>query len=272
MCARSVSVSWPVNLRIASRHKSGSFQAICPCHEDRVASVTITVKPDRVLVYDHAGCSTEQILAAWGVTYGELGELMSGVVPVTGNQAKLTQPDNGSPKKRRAEIIETYDYQDEDGKLLFQVCRTEPKGFLQRVACDDGSWSWSTEGCRKVLYRLPRLVRLLAGSPVVVCEGERCVHALEGLGFIATTSPGGASSWREDLSVPLRIAKVTVLHDQDEPGLKYANAVVSSLRRHTQVAIVTIPGLPNKGDVCDFVKAGGTAKDLLKIIKNQTEE
>jgi hypothetical protein len=31
-----------------------------------------------------------------------------------------------------ASIIATYDYADQAGKLLYEVCRTEPKDFFQR--------------------------------------------------------------------------------------------------------------------------------------------
>lgn len=37
-----------------------------------------------------------------------------------------------------SQLVKTYDYVDEKEKLLFQVCRYEPKGFRQRRPDDKG--------------------------------------------------------------------------------------------------------------------------------------
>jgi hypothetical protein len=41
-----------------------------------------------------------------------------------------------------------YDYRDESGTLLFQVCRIEPKDFRQRRPDGRGGWTWSVKGVR----------------------------------------------------------------------------------------------------------------------------
>src|ERR1700687_1003875 len=51
-------------------------------------------------------------------------------------------------KNRKARIVATYDYCDERGELLFQVCRNEQKEFPQRRP--DGAWG--INGIRKVVY------------------------------------------------------------------------------------------------------------------------
>ena len=100
-----------------------------------------------------------------------------------------------------------YDYEDEQGRPLYQVVRFEPKGFSQRRPFGDG-WAWgvtedvyvrgkngdlylpgdasndaervSLEACRLVLYRLPKIVAAVkAGLSVHIVEGEEDVHALE---------------------------------------------------------------------------------------------
>src|SRR5262245_16492864 len=53
--------------------------------------------------------------------------------------------------------IATYDYRDERGDLLFQVCRFEPKTFRQRRPDGKGGWTWSVKGLRRLPYRLPEL-------------------------------------------------------------------------------------------------------------------
>jgi hypothetical protein len=55
-------------------------------------------------------------------------------------------------------IVATFDYRDENGALLFQVCRTEAKKFMQRRPNGGGDWIWKLEGVRRVPYRLPELI------------------------------------------------------------------------------------------------------------------
>lgn len=118
-----------------------------------------------------------------------------------------------------------YDYVDEQGRLLYQVVRFEPKGFSQRRPHGDG-WAWGVtedvyargrsgdlyldddappdaervplDACRQVLYRLPN-VKAAAddGRSVHLVEGEEDVHALEALGLVATCNPGGALKWED---------------------------------------------------------------------------
>src|SRR5215471_13253367 len=57
-----------------------------------------------------------------------------------------------------AKVIATYDYHDENGVLLFQVCRLHPKTFLQRRPDGSGGWTWKVKGVRQIPYRLPELI------------------------------------------------------------------------------------------------------------------
>ena len=66
--------------------------------------------------------------------------------------------DRGS--KRRKMVATYYDYTDESGALLFQVCRLDPKDFRQRrrPRPDDppdkvkDGWVWSVKGVRQVPF------------------------------------------------------------------------------------------------------------------------
>src|SRR5262245_63486625 len=55
-------------------------------------------------------------------------------------------------------IVAAYDYTDDEGELLYQVVRLEPKDFRQRRPDGKDGWTWSA-GERRVLYRLPELVQ-----------------------------------------------------------------------------------------------------------------
>ncbi len=54
------------------RTSSNSWVACCPAHEDRSPSLTIKETPETVLLHCFAGCSTDEILGAVGMTFDDL--------------------------------------------------------------------------------------------------------------------------------------------------------------------------------------------------------
>ncbi|HWQ35422.1 MAG TPA: hypothetical protein VNQ79_21425 [Blastocatellia bacterium] len=74
-----------------------------------------------------------------------------------------------------------YDYRNDTGALLYQVCRFEPKSFRQRRPDGNGGWLWRLEGARRVPYRLPELIAADPGEIVFIVEGEKDVDALRAL-------------------------------------------------------------------------------------------
>lgn len=154
-------------------------------------------------------------------------------------------------------IVATYDYRDERGNLLFQVCRKEnPKRFVQRRP-DGQGWIWQTQGVRRVPYRTPELLAADPSRPVFIVEGEKDVETLERLGHLATTGPGGAGKWRFVAEEARRILKgrnVTIIPDADEVGRTHARLVAQELSSAAKsVRILEVPAK----DVTEFVENNG---------------
>ena len=59
------------HFRVAHRH-GDTAQCFCPIHRDKTASLTVTKKIDRIVVFCHAGCQTKDVLAAVGLTMKDL--------------------------------------------------------------------------------------------------------------------------------------------------------------------------------------------------------
>ncbi len=229
------------------------FDCRCPSHEDRNPSLSVAVGADgRVLLRCHAGCSTAQIAAALGLTLPDLFASRNG--------------DGGERKGGLGKLAATYDYLDERGALLYQVCRFEPKDFRQRRPDENGDgWKWGLGSARRVLYRLPQVVEAVeSGAPVWVCEGERDVHSLEAQGVTATTCPMGALKWRDEYSEALAHANVVVLADSDEPGLEHARLVAKSLEGVAATVEAERCPDPHK-DASELLAAGGKLDDLLPL-------
>jgi len=60
--------------------------------------------------------------------------------------------------------LATYDYRDESGTLLFQVCRMPGKKFRQRRPDGIGGWIWRLDDTRRVPYRLPELAAAIQSA------------------------------------------------------------------------------------------------------------
>src|ERR1039458_6433925 len=134
-------------------------------------------------------------------------------------------PDTPKRNGGKAAIVASYDYRDEAGKLLFQVCRLEPKDFKRRRpdATQPDSWLWKTAGVRSVVYRLPEtLAAIQCGEVIHLPEGEKDVAALVANGFAATCNPGGAGKWRDDYTPNFTAAQVVIVADKDGPGRNHA--------------------------------------------------
>lgn len=257
----------PIDLflaRLEGVRKSGAgWMAKCPVHEDRHASLSVGIGDNgSVLVNCQAKCETKTILAKLGLAFADLYPRREG--GANGHH-------NGNGKRAYGKVVTAYDYPDEHGELLCQSVRTDPKGFFQRRPDGNGAWINNLQGVRRVLYRLPELLNAREDRPDewrFVVEGEKDVDRLVSLGLIATTNIGGAGKWAEEYSEVLKGSRVGIIVDNDDPGRKHGRQVAESLSgKAAQVRLIELPGLPPKGDVSDWLDAGGTAEQLIGIVE-----
>lgn len=162
-------------------------------------------------------------------------------------------------------IVATYDYFDEDGELVFQVCRYEPKDFRQRRPDPTGreEWSWSVKGVRQVPYNLIDILNLEGRGTVYVVEGEKDADKLKAAGLVATCNAGGAGKWPETFKDFFGGLDVVVIPDNDDAGRNHCDLVALSLKDVAQsVRICELPNLPPKGDVSDWIADGNDPRLL----------
>ena len=180
---------------------------------------------------------------------------------------------NGS--KPSAKLVKTYDYTDDSGHLLYQVCRYVPKNFKQRCPGGGGDWIWNTTGVERVLFRLPEITQDIAhGLPVFVCEGEKDVLDMAKRGFSATCNPGGAGKWQDSYSETLRGADVIIVADKDKSGREHAQDVAFKLRGAAKfVRVIELPDINGKTvkDAADFFAAGGDLDQMQNLVDHTPE-
>lgn len=239
--------------RLQNVKKDGrGWKALCPAHADQKPSLKIDEGQDgKVLLKCFAGCATEDVVKAIGLKMSDLA------------------PNRPQYRPGGLEIIAAYDYKDASGKLLFQVCRTADKRFFQRRPDGKGGWVNGLGNVKPVLYRLPELIQAVQrGKTVFIPEGEKDVDNLVRLGLAATTSPMGAGKWRDYYSDWLKGANCVTLPDNDAPGRKHAQQVANALKNKAKsVKVVELPGLPEKGDVSDWLAVGHTKDELLELVE-----
>lgn len=216
--------------------------AICPLRCHSTARLRFWLGEAGNLLFGcYGGCNKLEILRAVGVSW------------------PACYPDGKQPERPKQEITARYDYRDEAGATLYQTIRLEPgwngreKDFRQRRPKAGGGWDWSLGDVRRVLYRLPELLKADAGETVFVVAGEKDVESLRALGLVATTNVcGERSPWLADYSAALAGRYVAVIPDRDGPGVRHADEVCGSLIRHG-VAGLRLAELPGK-DVTDYLR------------------
>lgn len=180
---------------------------------------------------------------------------------------------NGSGELGRE--VAQYSYEDENGTLLYQVVRFEPKTFRQRAPNGNGlGWIWSTRNVRPLPYRLPELLEAIAHDRTVfVVEGEKDVETLRAHAMPATCNAMGAGKWRSKLNRYFTDADVVVVADHDEPGRAHASTVCAELASiAATVRMFDVgelwPECPDKGDLSDYLQHGGTVAALNAFVES----
>jgi putative DNA primase/helicase len=232
----------------ARRVSAVRWMAKCPAHPDRNPSLSIAEGENgHILLRCHAGCTVEAILHALTLTVADIcGPQWSG----------------GS---KGEEFVAAYDYHDPSGKLVYQAVRySSPKKFRQRRPDGRGGFTWNMDGISRVLFNIPMLVR---SNVALIAEGEKDALNLQEaavrfrddeakLTYAATTNIGGAGKWLETYSPYLAGKSVFVFQDNDDAGRAHAQQVCASVQKYAQVVrLVELPGLPEKGDVSDYLNS-----------------
>lgn len=250
-------------------------KGIVPCHavdrEDSNPSAMISVKTG---VYHDSGGSGESLsFFNFALKHGHFGRW----IECLRHYAEKVGVEVPSPRYRsEGKFVEDiYDYADERGEVLYQVLRLRKpngkKGFSQRIPDGKGGWNESSgcmDGVRRVLYRLPELLGSAHDEPIFLVEGEKDVDRLRSLGLVATCNPmgSGPEKWLDEFKIPLVNRECFVIPDNDLVGLNHAHQVCKSLQGVARcVKLVELPDLPLKGDVSDWLDAGGTVTELGRL-------
>ena len=242
----------------------GTYVARCPAHNDGRPSLSVSVKPDRILVHCFAGCTPEEITAAVGLTLADLypdkGQQWTNTIrPIVEKEPRRVHP---KPSRR---VVREYDrtpggvweYHDEHGKVVATKTR-----ISYRVEYDDGTtdsgktFRIDPKGIDLPLYRLPNVISAIRqGWTLYLLEGEAKADRLNdllehewGWGAVAT-SYGGLSTFGRSqlLELAPSCSDVIVIPDRDKAGRKQLDRIVRELWS-VGVAVKIVPPESMFGD------------------------
>ena len=255
------------HFRVAHRH-GDTAQCFCPIHRDKTASLTVTKKIDRIVVFCHAGCQTKDVLAAVGLT---MKDLFLANKPQGSSWQRYVE----SREKRRIE--ETYDYVDCNGAYCYTKIRLQGKKLLYGILKND-RFQYGLQGRSrreiKALYFNPQAVKkaILDGKTIFIPEGEKDVNSLTKRGYVSLTY-SGTNDWQPEFAAVLKGANVVILADNDLPGINVAKRIEADLKGVAKTAKIIIPTPDvSKGDISDYFASGRTNTDFEALIQRTVTE
>jgi hypothetical protein len=245
---------------VHARRSGQGYMVCCPAHDDKNPSLSVSEGIDRkILMKCFGGCTFEAIC-------GSLGIEPSALFPaVACEDKKATQ--------KRIEYL----YKDEQGNVLYWKVRIEPgfNGNLKSFFCErqgpNGQPIKDLKDCRKVLYRLPELLRaIVEGVCIFLAEGEKDADKLAAYGLVASTTHA-TSFWCDEFTEILKHADVVVLYDMDKAGIERRDRLSKSLfGKVKRLRVIDLPGLEysesHGKDVSDWLAAGNTISQLQDLV------
>lgn len=251
-------------LQKVKRHPNNEYSCRCPVHDDKRESLNIKQAEDgKLLICCHAGCDTKDIVKAIGIT-------MEDLFP------EKEKPING--KLYSAEDIknwpwteQVYLYNNKENLPHMLVVRMKNKDFRQYTHVIDGKYKAGLNGKKTIPYRLPEITQEIKNNLVIfMTEGEKDAdNIVKKLKLPATTIPGGAGvGWKDSYNSSFKDAKIVLLPDNDKPGRELMQKIANRLSTVVkELRILNLPNLPDKGDISDWIDAGGTREQLIELVR-----
>lgn len=235
---------------------NGQYTARCPAHDDHNSSLSIAEGDKGIVIHCHTGCDTMAVAQSIGLRMSDLFQ--------------------DSTKTTALSICKTvattrYEYRRADGTLAYIKERYDKENGSKVCAFYKPDGSKGVKGIMREPYNLPNIIN--CSYLVYFVEGEKCADILTKHDMVATTLDGGSNSvWHEHYNEYFKGKKIVVLPDHDQAGEKYALNIANRLYGIAgQVYILNLPGLKEKEDIYDWLKAGRTIKELAELTQSCPE-
>lgn len=243
----------------AERCGSG-WHALCPAHEDKKQSLSISEADGKILLHCHAGCAAEEIVHTAGL---RLSDLFT---------------DRAKPmKSEKAVKVAEYIYRDMNGNAVFKKIRRSDKSFYW-LHSEGSKWEKGTGSktvplyhsfeCRKYKY-------------LYLVEGEKDTDNMMLHELPAVSPPNGAgrgeNKWRQEYTEFFKGKRVCIIQDNDDIGKSFAAQVASKLIGTAEIVKVLDLSkiwaeIPEKGDISDMMINLSDWKERLQRLAKEEKE
>lgn len=243
--------------RVGARRVGREWRTNCPIHNDEHPSLDFTDGDKGALLFScrSAGCDSKGIAAHFRSVHPDIFQC---------RQRRL------SPRR----VVKTTRYQVKDSAGVVVAVHV-------RQDFDDGDktfWWEGAAGSRGLsgtssaalpLYGSEHLATLRPDAGVIVTEGEKAADAVRSLRLSALgTVTGAASCPSSTVLEVLRGRRVILWPDSDAPGRQHVDRVAQALAGiAAEVRLLTWGKPGSKDDAADFVAAGGTREQLIRLVK-----
>lgn len=256
------------HFKVVWRH-GNIAQCNCPAHDDKQASLTVAQGDIATLVYCHAGCPTEKVVAAAGM---QMRDLFYNRGSRGMNWREYVE------RREKCRIEAVYNYVSCNGQYAFTKLRLAGKRLRYGILRDDrfnyGLPRNTPRKSLKAIYGNVNAIKeaIKEGKPVFIVEGEKDVDTMTQQGYTAFTY-GSCTDWQIEFAEAVRGAEVIVLADNDEAGIGVANTIVQDVQGIAKSVrmIVPVPDVP-KADISDYFQAGHSKQEFEQMINAVTEE
>jgi hypothetical protein len=241
------------------KRDGAGWRARCPSHEDRRASLGIREAEDgRVLMRCRAGCKTEAVVAALGLTWAAL---YPDRPADTGRGAQPAA--NGHPATAGRTV--RHELRSLDGQVVAVHCREVDPATGKKLGAvwwerPDGSRGLGGSRVEDLPMFVPGSAATLAalkdGAEVILTEGEPAAVAVAWCGLAAAgTVTGAATIPSYDVLRSLVRLRVQLWPDHDEPGREHMARIAGRLAALGcgSVEVIEWPEAPARGDARDFL-------------------
>jgi len=261
-----------------ARPNGNGWVARCPAHDDRRASLSISIgDDDRVLLHCHAGCTPGDVVGAMELKLADLMPGDSGKPRAPRRAEGKAKTKTGDSRRKNASTVHAtaedaiaqlgckhgphsavWTYHNAGGEPVGMILRWDADGGkdIRPVSRTAGGWMIGGMPEPRPLYRLPELLARPDGR-VCICEGEKAADAAATIGLLATASPHGSKSAAKADWTVLAGRDVVILPDNDAAGRRYASdvaGILANLEPPANVKFVDLPELPPKGDIHDWLE------------------
>jgi putative DNA primase/helicase len=220
----------------AVRANNGYFKALCPAHDDKEPSLSVSEGDDgRVLIKCHAGCATEDVISSVGIRMSDLfercddtgGEALTPLGTTATAQPCDLEAYAGS-KRLPVDFLKTLGLSElhVNGRPAIRIPYLASDGAevtvrfrlaLEKSPNGDGRFRWR-KGSKTRLYGLWRLEQVEKAGYAVLVEGESDAQTLWYHGEPALGVPG-AGTWKEEWAACLdRVPVVYAVIEPDRGG------------------------------------------------------